>query len=122
MASLTLTDEQLAQNYGYRDSPGRVVILDEPSELGYRCPRGHSMGQITWSEFKDHIWCCVCNKDYHYADDCRMMRPCWESQKEFLAFVNRLPKKPRILKGIMHYPDCEIPHKKHKFIKKQEVA
>jgi len=107
-----MTDEQIAEKYGRRELQKGSVILDEPGELGYRCPRKHSFDCLTWSEFNDHLWCYVCQKDYHYANDCELIRPCWESKKQFSEFVSRLPKKPRIIGGIMHFPDCEIPHKK----------
>jgi len=113
MANNRMTDEQLAEKYGRR-SGGQPI--DEPSELGYRCPRGHHMNDVMWSEFKEHIWCRVCKKDYHYAQDCRMMRPCWQSQAEFDKFIASLPQKPRVLKGIMHFPDCTIPHRKQEHV------
>ena len=112
MSSPTLTDEQLAEEYGRRNLPKCAVILDEPSELGYRCPRKHSFGYLTWSEFNDHLWCFACQKDYHYAADCELIKPCWASKKQFNEIVSRLPLKPRIVGGLLHFPDCEIPHKK----------
>lgn len=113
MASLILTDEQLVEQFGRRFPLGAkgIVILDEPSELGYQCPKGHKMGQLTWSEFNEHLWCYVCKIDYPSAD-CPMQRPCWETPRQFREFVSRLPFKPKIIKGVMHYPDCEIPHRK----------
>lgn len=109
MASLTLTDGELTIQYGRRDLPKGTIIFDEPSELGYQCPEGHKMGQLIWSEFNDHLWCYVCKLDYPSAE-CPMQRPCWETPKQFKEFISRLPFKPKIIKGVMHYPDCEIPH------------
>ena len=111
MSSITMTDDQLAGKYGRREVKAGMVILNEPSEEGYQCPQGHKMGEITWSEFKEHLWCYVCQIDYP-SKDCPMQRPCWETPKQFKEFLTRLPFKPHILRGVMHFPDCEIPHKK----------
>lgn len=111
MGSLTMTDEQIAKKFGRRDLPRGAVILNEPSEEGYQCPKGHKMGEITWSEFNEHIWCYVCQVDYP-SKDCPMKRPCWETPKQFKEFIGRLPFIPEIIKGVMHFPDCSIPHKK----------
>ena len=111
MSSPTMTDEQIAEKYGRREVKAGLIILNEPSEEGYLCPQGHKMGEITWSEFNEHIWCYVCQLDYP-SKDCPMQRPCWETPKQFRSFISRLPFKPRIVSGVMHFPDCEIPHKK----------
>jgi len=111
MSSPNMTDEQIAKKYGRREVEVCMVILNEPSEEGYQCPKGHKMGAITWSEFNEHIWCYVCQLDYP-SKDCPMKRPCWETPKRFKDFVSRLPFNPRIISGVMHFPDCEIPHKK----------
>ena len=111
MSSPTLTDEQLEKEYGRRDLPLGAVIFDYPQELGYICPKGHG-DYLTWSEFKDHIWCYECHKDYHYATDCQLRRMCWMNDEQWRDFVAGLPMKPKILEGIQHFDDCEIPHRK----------
>lgn len=108
MASPTLTDKQLEKEYGRRPTGG--TALDYPCELGYRCPEGHIGDILAWSEFKDHIWCPKCNKDYHYASDCKLMRMCWFDDEQWKEFFARLPMKPGVLEGIQHFPDCTIPH------------
>ena len=108
MSSPTLTDEQLEKEYGRRPE-GQAV--DYPQELGYICPKGHGGDYLTWSEFKEHIWCWECGKDYHYAADCQLKRICWMSDAMWKDFLEKLPMKPKILEGIQHFPDCNIPHK-----------
>ena len=104
MPSITLTDVQLAKEYGKRQS-GQP--LDEPQELGYVCPKGHTGDYLTWSEFKEHIWCFKCKKDYHYAPDCQLRRMCWMSDEQWSNFIARLPMIPTIIDGIQHFPDCK---------------
>lgn len=108
MASITLTDEQLEKEYGRRPE-GQP--LDYPQELGYICPEGHGGDYLTWSEFKEHIWCYKCKMDYHYAADCQLRRMCWMSDEQWKDFLVALPMKPKVLEGIQHFPNCEIPHK-----------
>jgi len=107
MSSPTLTDRQLEEEYGRRPA-GQP--LDYPQELGYICPKGHGGDWLTWSEFNEHIWCYKCKKDYHYTADCQLRRMCWMSDEQWQEFIARLPMKPKILEGIQHFPDCEIPH------------
>ena len=111
MSSPTLTDDQLEKEYGRRNLPKGSIIFDQPFELGYQCPKGHKGENLVFSEFNDHIWCYECKKDYHYAADCRLKRMCWMSDEQWKDFIARLPMKPRILEGIQHFPDCQIPHK-----------
>ena len=85
------TDKQLAKKYGRRKT--MCATIDHPPEFGYRCPMGHS--NLDWSEFNDHIWCYECEKDYHYAKDCVLI-------KDKLNPVN-LPEQPRIIKGISNW-------------------
>lgn len=64
MAAPSMTDQEIADKYGRRVIPHGTVILNEPSEEGYQCPKGHNMSEITWSEFNEYIWCYVCQLDY----------------------------------------------------------
>jgi len=110
MASPTMTDEQIAEKYGRRNLPQGAVAFDQPQELGYVCPSGHTGDYLTWSEFNEHIWCYKCKKDYHYAIDCRLRHMCWMSDEQWNDFLNSLPMKPTVLEGIQHFSDCKIPH------------
>ena len=107
MSSPTLTDGQLTKEYGRRDLPEGAVPFDQPQELGYICPKGHGGDYLTWSEFKEHIWCYKCQRDYHYAADCQLRRLCWMNDRQWRDFLKRLPMKPKILDGIKHFPDCK---------------
>ncbi len=104
MASPRLNDKQLREQFGIRLG-GQP--FDYPGELGYRCPEGHTGDYLNWSEFREHIWCYKCQKDYHYALDCRLKRMCWMSDEQWKEFIERLPMKPQIEEGIQHFPDCE---------------
>jgi len=87
------TDKQLGKKYGFRLKKGEAVIpIDNPAELGYRCPKGHS--NIDWSEFKKHIWCYQCKMDFYYAS-CVLIK-CEYNPKG-------LPKRPRIITGIENW-------------------
>ncbi len=92
-----LTDSQLTSIYGRRIT--NAVSLFEPYELGYRCPRGHRGVCITWSEFKDHIWCYRCKLDY-LSGICPIQRPSWQSVKDFKSSLSKLPFKTRIIRGV----------------------
>ena len=54
------SDSELGNLFGLR--PNGIAIF-EPIELGWLCPvdKHH---ETTWSEFKQHIWCYQCEKDY----------------------------------------------------------
>jgi len=117
MASLTLTDQELAEKYGRRRTS--AVSLFEPCEWGYRCPARHRAEFITWSEFNEHIWCKKCGLDYP-SSDCPMQRPSWMDPDEFKQFVERLPFKPQILPGVDHY--LELLDKAEKKAKLDEIA
>jgi len=79
--------------FGFR-GPGTAIF--EPQEWGYRCPFGHA--NITWSEYKDHIWCWDCKDDYHYALHCVLVEDKYNP--------GGLPLQPRIVKGVKNYtPD-----------------
>jgi len=80
-------DEELKEQFGMRHT-GTPII--SPQEIGYRCPEGHS--NITWSEFKKHIWCYTCKKDFHYARDCILI--------EDKHNPKNLEEQPRIITGI----------------------
>jgi hypothetical protein len=51
-----------------------AISIDQPCELGYRCPvckvpsgpypDGNYDERLSWSEYNSFIWCCVCNRDY----------------------------------------------------------
>jgi len=110
MASPTLNDTELEKEYGRRNLPVGSVIFDQPGDLGYQCPFGHTGDWLSFSEFKDHIWCYKCKMDYHYAADCQLRRMCWMSDNQWRDFIARLPMKPQVIEGIQHFPDCEIPH------------
>jgi len=107
MASPTMTDGELAKEYGYSQS-GQTLF--GPQEFGYRCPKGHGGNYLTWSEFNEHIWCHKCWLDYRYCD-CTLKRPSWMKRKYFNKFVADLPIKPRILKGVDRWmEEVDKPH------------
>jgi len=86
------SDEELREQFGVRRT-GTPVF--EPQEWGYRCPKGHS--HIAWSEFKKHIWCYVCELDYHYAKDCVLIKDKYNPKD--------LSEQPRIIIGISNYTE-----------------
>ena len=51
---------------------GPGTPIDQPAELGYRCPvcrkepyaHGHFNESLHWSEYNGFLWCSVCNVDY----------------------------------------------------------
>lgn len=83
-------NKKLEKKFGLRKTA--MMSLFEPMEYGYRCPKGHSA--ITWSEYKEHIWCYKCRKDYYYAD-CVLI--------DDMHNPNDLSKQPRIITGIKNY-------------------
>lgn len=97
LASLRMADQELAQVYGRREA-GMIPVF-APGEFGYHCPEGHTDDHLTWSEFKEHIWCFACRKDYHYAEDCYLVRPWWMSSNQWDEFLKTLPQKPEIRSG-----------------------
>ena len=56
-------DEELRELFGLRNDGKPCDVLFEPKELGWLCPVDEEH-RITWSEFKQHIWCFDCAKDY----------------------------------------------------------
>lgn len=60
MANNIYTDKELTRIFGKRALKGTPLF--EPQELGWVCPEGHF--SLAWSEFRRHIWCYVCKKDY----------------------------------------------------------
>ena len=92
MSNDAYSDEELKKKYGMRCGG---TALFAPQELGYRCRLGHS--DLTWSEFAEHVWCYECEKDYHYADDCILIKD------EFNP--TGLPKQPIVIKGIKNWTE-----------------
>ena len=92
----TQREIKIFKKYGLREC-GKIggTPLFEPQELGYRCKKGHSY--ITWSEFKEHLWCYVCNKDYHYADECVLIADKHNPKN--------LPKQPKMIHICNMTPD-----------------
>lgn len=119
MASPTLNDSELKEKYGLRfpnpeDAAG-VTIFDEPFELGYKCPKGHA--NITWSEFKEHIWCYDCKLDY-LSFECPIKRPCWMNKEIWNNLYGNHADKFNIKLGRIHpYSDCRQDGKLHKCVK-----
>jgi len=89
------SDKELEELFGMRHTG---TSIDEPQELGYRCPEGHS--HITWSEFKSHIWCYVCEKDYHSTRHCVIIKDKHNPKN--------LPEQPRIIEGIDNWTEDGI--------------
>jgi len=111
MASPTLTDEQLKEQYGLRPIG---TAFDEPFELGYKCPLCHT--NITWSEFNDHIWCYKCKIDY-LSFDCPITRPCWMNKRTWDKLYGNYPERFNLQKSRVHpYPDCRKDGKLHKCV------
>lgn len=84
------SDKELKRKYGLRP---KGTPLFFPQELGYRCPNGHS--NLTWSEFRECIWCYTCQKDFHYANNCVLIKDRHNPEN--------LPKQPRIITGINNW-------------------
>lgn len=98
MANDRMSDDELKETYGLRNEGKSANILFEPQEMGYRCPKGHGSGEgITWSEFKEHIWCYRCEKDYHYAKDCVLVEDGFNPKD--------MPEQPRIIKGLKNWSE-----------------
>lgn len=92
MASPRYSDQELERRYSRRPAVG--IPLFEPYEFGYHCPCGHT--HLTWSEFQDHLWCYTCEKDYHYAEDCYLVRPERMPDTAWEQFLKSLRKRPPI--------------------------
>lgn len=91
MSNNKYTDKQLESKFGKRFDNGTPLFM--PQELGYRCPKGHA--NLQFSEFKDHIWCYDCKKDYHYADDCLLIKDKYNPKD--------LPQKPLMIIGVKNW-------------------
>ena len=87
------SDKELKKRYGLRNIQGIPLIT--PGELGYRCPKGHA--NIAFSEFVDHIWCYKCKMDFHYAEDCVLIKDMFNPKG--------LPKQPRMITGIKNWSE-----------------
>lgn len=85
---------------------GTGIAIFEPSECGWLCPQRHRASNICWSEFKDYIWCCVCEKDYSTAE-CFLQKPPHYTETEFQQFVKSLPFVGRVLPGVLEIGDGE---------------
>ena len=106
MSNKDYTDEQLKEKYGLRLSGPGIAILDAPYELGFFCPKGHGGKLITWSEFKNDIWCYECKVDY-LSFDCPIQRPCWMGKDYWEKWYIKGDHRFIILKGRYHpYSDC----------------
>ena len=57
------SDNELSEIFRKRLNAPNLVSLFEPMEVGWVCPID-STHEITWSEFKGHVWCFQCQKDY----------------------------------------------------------
>jgi len=79
---------------------GEGIAIFEPTEMGYLCPEKHRASDLSWSEFKDHIWCCVCEKDYKSAD-CFLQRPYYWTKAEWQTHLKHLPFKAKVLPGLL---------------------
>lgn len=60
MSNAFYADQQLTELFGKR--PEGIPLLDA-FELGWACPV-NPKHKITFSEFKAHIWCYSCQRDY----------------------------------------------------------
>ena len=85
---------------------GTACAVFEPSELGYLCPKKHRASNIQWSEFKEHIWCCVCEKDYP-SKDCLLQIPDYWTETDWEKHIKGLPFKANVLPGVLKTEDGE---------------
>lgn len=72
--------------------PEEGIPLFEPDELGYLCPNNHKH-QITWSEYKRHIWCFQCKEDIP-SKECHLKKPDWMDDEEWKRRLESLPFEP----------------------------
>jgi len=93
MGNKRMNDSELKESFGMRESGNPIHF---PQEMGYRCPKGHA--HIEWSEFKEHIWCYVCETDFHYSKDCVL------GESKFNP--KNLPTQPRIIPDVKLWSDC----------------
>lgn len=84
--------------------PTDGVAFDEPGVLGYLCPKLHGGGDLTWSEWEEHLWCYKCEIDYP-SKDCPKQRPGWMSDEIWEMVNSGLPFKPVILPGPYPWTD-----------------
>lgn len=61
MSNDFFTDDQLKEKFGMRPTGGTPLFA--PIELGWVCPI-NDHHETEWSEFRDHLWCYDCEKDY----------------------------------------------------------
>jgi hypothetical protein len=104
--AMTEREEVIFKKYGKRKNAGATPLF-APQELGYRCPEGHA--NLEFSEFNDHIWCYECEKDFHYAKECVLIKDKHNPKN--------LPEQPRRITGIDNWTEDgngwnEIPKEK----------
>ena len=81
------------------------TVFAEANEHGWECPRGHR--EVVFSEFLEHLWCEVCKDDYP-TRLCPVTRPNWRDEKEFLAWLAKLPFRPLVKPGVVHLKDIPL--------------
>lgn len=66
------TDKELESLFGRRPTDG--IPLFDAMELGWVCPKD-SEHHITWSEFRGHVYCYLCEVDYYTLLCSKRMNP-----------------------------------------------